>query len=687
MSIPESPRAALVQALKDAHTLTDMGVPVFSGRLNRDGDPDVLDPRWNNWQGYEPDHRRVDRYRPGEALCAVTGIAYDVLDLDPRNGGKLSLKQLGKQLGDAGPEKYWSVRTASGGEHMYIAPLCIGSRKGFMPGLDLKGGKPDGASRGFVFIPPTVRPSKDPAHYGERTAYTGLFELSPPDDGSIDALSEFILAGPLGSGGLAGARPGTGAGSRRRIAAEALRGECLIAGPGEQRDCLLRYTHELERKGYEDGDIIQLLRDLVGAMPAYDEKRPWYPARGRDPDSWLLGLLHPGGAVVGDATPEEVEGLSSVRLHKSGLVRPLSGLVPTRVSWIWPGYIALRELTAVDGEKGKAKTFVTDDIAARVSRGAAMPGCAESVLPGPCNVIIFTDEGHAESVTLPRLMAAGADLARVFIPGIKVPRRGEKNPDWNLELPDGASVFGDMIRESGAVLAIFDPITDFLGVDVRTHNDASFRRALRPLAIELTKTECGGWAIRHMNKDTSALARNRGSGAASFQNRARVHLICGDMPDSYKLSGAPGDYGLAMVDANMAKKVEGVLPLSVVDSSIPMDDQGNMVGRVVWADIVEDMDPNILVMGDKRAMGPKSTPAQDLIHDVLWEMFHEKPTWRRKEVMDALARAGCNMNDTRTLQKVKAKLRIRSVRIYRAGRKGIERIDWTTRKVRISEDD
>ncbi len=672
---------ALTRAIADAHTLTDMGVPVFSGRLNGAGDPDVLDPRWNGWHKYEPSHARVGRYRPGEAMCAVTGIVYDVLDVDPRNGGQLSLKQLSRALGDAGPETYWAVRTASGGQHLYIAPLCIGSRKGFMPGLDLKGGKPDGTSRGFVFIPPTVRPSKDSGTgAGVRTGYVALRELEPPDDGVIDALSAFILSHD-GPGPAVTVRERS-----RRVPADSLRGACLVAEPGTQRDALLAYVHELERRGFDEGEILTLLRALVGEMPAYDERHPWFPVRGRDPEAELKGLLHQRGSVVPDGGRDEVAGLSRNTPRVSGLVRPLSGLVPTQVSWIWPGYLAIRELTAVDGEKGKAKTFVTDDIAARVSRGRAMPGCAESVLPGPANVIIFTDEGHAESVTLPRLMAADADLSRVFIPGIKVPRRGEKSVDWNLELPDGASVFGDMIREAGAVLAIFDPITDFLGVDVRTHNDASFRRALRPLAIELTKTECGGWAIRHMNKDTSALARNRGSGAASFQNRARVHLICGDMPDSYKLSGVPGDYGLAMIDANMAKKVEGVLPLSVVDSDIPMDDQGNMVGRVEWHSLV-DIDPNVLVMGDKRQMGPKETPAQDLIYSVLWDLFHEKHTWRRKEVMEALLRAGCNMNDTRTLQKVKARLRIRSVRIYRPGRKGIERVDWTTRKQRVSDDD
>jgi hypothetical protein len=137
-------------------------------------------------------------------------------------------------------------------------------------------------------------------------------------------------------------------------------------------------------------------------MPAYDEKRPWYPARGRDPDLYLTGLLHDAVSVISDADPAEraiLAGMTGTVLRKSGMIQYASDVPVQRVSWLWPGYLAFRELTAIDGEKGKAKTFVTDDIAARATLGRAMPG-QESAVCGPINVIVFTDEGHLASVTV-----------------------------------------------------------------------------------------------------------------------------------------------------------------------------------------------------------------------------------------------------------------------------------------------
>src|SRR6266436_2697003 len=188
MSIAPPVGNALANALKDAHALVDMGVPVFTCRMNNAGDP--YPPK--GWEKTQPLRSAVDTWRPGLALCAVTGVVFDVLDIDPRNGGKLSIKRLTADLGNDGPEVFWKVRTPSGGLHLWISPLGIGTRPGFLPGLDLKGGSPDRSSRGFVFLPPTVRPSKDPSTYGERTGYAATVPLSASSGVACEALSRYI---------------------------------------------------------------------------------------------------------------------------------------------------------------------------------------------------------------------------------------------------------------------------------------------------------------------------------------------------------------------------------------------------------------------------------------------------------------------------------------------------------------
>src|SRR5215470_7400951 len=162
-------RAAVSAALSAVHALVDMGVPVFLARLSRSGDP--MPP--TGWERTRVDHTVVDRWRPGLALCAVTGVVFDVLDIDPRNGGKGSFDAMADALGEDGPEVYWRVKTPSGGLHLWVARMGIGSHNGFRPGLDLKGGRADGSSRGFVFLPPTVRPSKVTGAAGAYAASNG----------------------------------------------------------------------------------------------------------------------------------------------------------------------------------------------------------------------------------------------------------------------------------------------------------------------------------------------------------------------------------------------------------------------------------------------------------------------------------------------------------------------------------
>jgi len=144
------------EGLAAARALVAAGVPVFrapADPANRLGF--ALPP---GWQHAPLDAGVVDTWRPGDALCAVMGHALDLIDIDPRSGGETSAAQ----LATAGilPRHYATASTPSGGRHLFVAAMHVGSRDDFMPGIDVKGGRPDGQGRGFAFLAPTVRPSK-----------------------------------------------------------------------------------------------------------------------------------------------------------------------------------------------------------------------------------------------------------------------------------------------------------------------------------------------------------------------------------------------------------------------------------------------------------------------------------------------------------------------------------------------
>lgn len=148
-----------------ARGFIENGVPVFVAQRNPSGKPEFHFPK--GWQTLKPDMATLDNWKPDAAVCAVTGVQFDVIDVDPRNGGDESLAAMrGAKLL---PPIYGEIVTPSGGVHLYVART--GYRKGSpLKGIDLQAGDRDGNGRGFVYIPPTMRFSKvtgKPALYSD----------------------------------------------------------------------------------------------------------------------------------------------------------------------------------------------------------------------------------------------------------------------------------------------------------------------------------------------------------------------------------------------------------------------------------------------------------------------------------------------------------------------------------------
>lgn len=181
------------QALNIARRLIGAGIPVFAappcpaangGECTRPGHTGKEEydlPA--KWQLTVPSEVWLEKWRPGWALGAVGGHVADFLDEDPRHGGDASITA----LMDAGqmPRVFGIAETPSGGRHYLISPLHEGETNAFMPGLDYQGGLPDGKSRAFVWIAPTVKRSKDPANLGQLRPYRWT---QPPD---LDYLADF----------------------------------------------------------------------------------------------------------------------------------------------------------------------------------------------------------------------------------------------------------------------------------------------------------------------------------------------------------------------------------------------------------------------------------------------------------------------------------------------------------------
>ena len=139
--------------------------------------------------------------------------------------------------------------------------------------------------------------------------------------------------------------------------------------------------------------------------------------------------------------------------------------------WAWKPRIPANGLTLIFGEAGVGKSLMVLDLIARWTRGDPMPETVGTSFK-PITVGLYGCEDDLSSVVVPRLMAAGADLEKVFLM--------ELDPD-RPTLPDQVAEMRQICTENNIQVLVLDNIENGMGV-VDTSDSRSLRVALNPLA-------------------------------------------------------------------------------------------------------------------------------------------------------------------------------------------------------------
>ena len=207
---------------------------------------------------------------------------------------------------------------------------------------------------------------------------------------------------------------------------------------------------------------------------------------------------------------------------------PCSEITPTSVSWLWYPYLARGKLAVLDGDPGTGKSFATIDLAARLSRGAALPDGATPTAPG--SVLLLNAEDDATDTIQPRVASAGGDLARVHILASAVSGSG-RLPQFPADLP----ALEAAIYEHAAALVVIDPMMAFFPPEVSANNDQSIRTALTPLAALAATTGATILLVRHLRKAGGASAIYRGAGSIGIMGAVRTGLMIARHPEDPEL--------------------------------------------------------------------------------------------------------------------------------------------------------
>ncbi|MEI2730017.1 MAG: AAA family ATPase [Candidatus Nanopelagicales bacterium] len=247
-----------------------------------------------------------------------------------------------------------------------------------------------------------------------------------------------------------------------------------------------------------------------------------------------------------------------------------ASIKPRRVLWLWLERMALGALSLVAGPEGLGKSTLVYWLVAFVTRG---------LLPGehfgtPKSVLIAATEDSWAHTVVPRLMAAGADLEKVY----RVDVTTSSGTDGALSLPADIPAMGKAVQEVDASLLVLDPLTSRLSANLDTHKDSETRLALEPLVAFADRYNVAVVGIMHFNKSGSTDPLSLVMASKAFTAVARsVSTVIKDPDDETEAARLFGT-----VKNNLGRSDLATLRFTIAGHRIDTADGDAWTGKLVW---------------------------------------------------------------------------------------------------------
>lgn len=206
---------------------------------------------------------------------------------------------------------------------------------------------------------------------------------------------------------------------------------------------------------------------------------------------------------------------------------PASVMRMRAARWLWAEdgahWLPLGGLALLGGRESRGKSTWTYRLIAQLSTGT-LPGDLEGTAR---SAIIAASEDDWEHTIVPRLLAIGADLTRVFRIDVVEPNRRT-----GVSLPDDLTAFGALLAEHPEVaLLVLDPIMSVIPARTDSHKDHEVRKALEPISELAHGFGITVLGLIHDNKSTGTDLSTRMMGSRAFVAVARAALVCVEEPE------------------------------------------------------------------------------------------------------------------------------------------------------------
>jgi hypothetical protein len=309
--------------------------------------------------------------------------------------------------------------------------------------------------------------------------------------------------------------------------------------------------------GLPSGEVTATLRSAARAGLASPRRPSQYAQVGASLDSPLQAL-----------DEQEAEGVEGPQRELT--LTAASSIQVRPVHWLWEGRIALGTLALLGGREGLGKSTIAYWLVAEVTRGR-LPGAH---FGQPRAVIIAATEDSWAHTIVPRLMAADADLDRVF----RVDVTTVAGVHTTLSLPRDLAAMKRGIEEVDAAVILLDPLVSRLDSKLDSHKDAEVRLALEPLTELADACSVAMFGIIHVNKSTQADPLNLLMGSRAFVAVARAVLFAMDPHEddqNLRLLGQPKN--------NLGRTDLPTLTFTVGGKQVADTDEGPVTAsHIIW---------------------------------------------------------------------------------------------------------
>lgn len=326
--------------------------------------------------------------------------------------------------------------------------------------------------------------------------------------------------------------------------------------PLRSRSVIIWPDNDDPGKGYA-GEVTGILLGM-GCTVSCIEVEKLGLGKGEDVMEWLTAYP---GATSGDIEALPMLGQQRERMATSDAAgvefRCLADVEAKPINWLWPGKIARGKVTMLAGNPGLGKSQVTASMAAIVTTGGQWPADRARSVQG--SVVFLSAEDDAADTIKPRLIAAGADLKRVFILDAVVDGSNAQgvptSRQFNLRTDlDRLSALLDQLGH--VALIVIDPITAYLG-DTDSHKNAEVRALLAPLGELAAKHGAAVVCVSHLNKSGNSEALMRVTGSLAFVAAARAaFLVARDPDDSNRRLFLPMKNNIGKDESGLAFSIE-----------------------------------------------------------------------------------------------------------------------------------